>query len=220
MLSDYIHRYLDPADSLGELLFGLIMTLTVTLGAGLLSQHSEIAAGELVAAMIGCNIAWGIIDAVLYLIGSVFSRNQRVHFIRRLRAAASEADAIEAIREEFGLEGEPLIREADHAAFHRVILDMMRRASTERAHLRRQDFQAAVAIVLLVSLSAVPGALPFLVLQDSRLALRLANVIQIGLLFLVGFQWARHSGGSPWRIGVTIVGLGIVLVLVSVLLGG
>ena len=29
-----MHRYLDPASSLGEILFGLIMTLTFTLGAG------------------------------------------------------------------------------------------------------------------------------------------------------------------------------------------
>ena len=220
MFADFIHRYLDPADSLGELLFGLIMTLTVTLGAWLLSQNSKIAAGELAATMIGCNIAWGIIDAVLYLIGSVFSRNRRVHFVRKLRATTDEATAMATIREEFGLEDEPVMQEADRAAFHRVVLDIMRHASAERAHLRRQDFQAAGVIVLLVSLSAVPGALPFVVLEDSHLALRLANLVQVGLLFFVGFEWARHSGANPWRIGMTIVGLGLGLVLVSVLLGG
>ena len=36
-----IHRYLDPDESLGELLFGLIMALTVTLGVRLLSSQDS-----------------------------------------------------------------------------------------------------------------------------------------------------------------------------------
>jgi len=101
MISSFIHRYLDPADSLGELLFGLIMALTVTLGARLLTKQAELDARELVGAMIGCNVAWGIIDAVLYLIGSVFSRNQRIRLVRKLRSARTEAESMEAIRDEF-----------------------------------------------------------------------------------------------------------------------
>jgi hypothetical protein len=34
-----MHRYLDPASSLGEIMFGLIMTLTFTLGAGIIMQE-------------------------------------------------------------------------------------------------------------------------------------------------------------------------------------
>src|SRR4030095_1901871 len=33
-----LHRYLDPSTSLAEILFGLIMTLTFTLGAGLMIE--------------------------------------------------------------------------------------------------------------------------------------------------------------------------------------
>ena len=220
MLAKIIHRYLDPTDSLGELLFGLIMSLTLTLGARILSQRPDIDPRELVVALIGCNIAWGIIDAVLYLLGSVFSRNKRVHFVRRLRAARSEAEAMLAIREEFGLEDEPQMSGEDRAAFHRVVLDIMRHAGTERARLRRQDFQAAAVIVLLVSLTALPGALPFLFLEDGYLALRAANFIQVGLLFFVGYRWAEHTGANPWRTGFGIVALGVTMVLVSVALGG
>ena len=215
-----IDRYLDPADSLGEILFGLIMALTITLGARMLMQRSEVDARELVAAMVGCNVAWGIIDAVLYLIGSMFSRNRRIRFVQRLRIAKSESEAIAAIREEFNLEDEPVLNEQDRAAFHRVTLDILRHADTRRARLRRQDFEAAGAIVVLVSLTALPGVLPFLVLGDSYVALRLANLLQIVLLFGVGFHWARYTGASPWRMGFLAVGLSVALVTVSVLLGG
>lgn len=220
MLSKIIDRYLDPTDSLGELLFGLIMALTITLGARLLLQGSEIDAREIVVAVVGCNIAWGIIDAVLYLIGSMFHRNRRIQFVRRLRAAASDAEAMTAIREEFGLDDEPDLPPADREAFHRVVLDALRHANVERAHLRLQDYQAALAIIVLVSFTALPGVLPFLFVQDSFLALRLANVVQICLLFFVGYRWASHTGASPWRTGLLIVALGVGLVAVAVALGG
>ena len=54
-----IHRYLDPDESLGELLFGLIMALTVTLGVRLLSTPEAMPPHQLAAALVGCNVAWG-----------------------------------------------------------------------------------------------------------------------------------------------------------------
>ena len=218
MVASFVHRYLDPAESLGEVLFGLIMALTFTLGAGLLLQADDVRG--LVVAMLGCNVAWGIIDGALYLIGSVFSRNQRIHFVRKLRQTTNEAEAMAAIREEFGLDDEPDMPAEDRAAFHRVILDIMRHAGTERARLRTQDFQAAAIIAVLVALTALPGIVPFLVFNDAYLALRSANLIQLCLLFLVGFRWARHTGGNPWGTGLAIAGLCIGLVAVSVALGG
>ena len=71
--SSLIQRYLDPASSLGEVLFGLIMTLTFTLGAGIIIEdQGREGARELLIAVIGCNIAWGIIDGALYLAGQLF----------------------------------------------------------------------------------------------------------------------------------------------------
>jgi VIT1/CCC1 family predicted Fe2+/Mn2+ transporter len=96
----------------------------------------------------------------------------------------------------------------------------MRHASTKSAQLRPQDFQAAALIGVLVALTALPGTLPFVVLGDGYLALRLANLIQVCLLFLVGFRWARHTGANPWFTGFAIAGLCIGLVAVSVALGG
>ena len=66
----------------------------------------------------------------------------------------------------------------------------------------------------------MPGALPFLVVADNLVALRLANLLQVGLLFAVGFHWARYSGAPPWRTGAAMVALGAALVAVAVALGG
>ena len=79
-----IHRYLDPSTSLAEILFGVIMTLTFTLSAGMIIEdEGRAGARELLIAVIGCNIAWGIIDAALFLVGQLFDRGR----LRRLGRA-------------------------------------------------------------------------------------------------------------------------------------
>ena len=75
--SSLIDRYVDPATSLGEVMFGLIMTLTFTLGAGIIIEdEGREGARQLLIALIGCNIAWGIIDAALYLVGQLLNRGR------------------------------------------------------------------------------------------------------------------------------------------------
>jgi hypothetical protein len=57
-------------------------------------------------------------------------------------------------------------------------------------------------------------------LNDEYLALRVANFLQVVLLFLVGFRWAGHTGVNRWRAGFGIVGLGVTLVAIAIALGG
>lgn len=215
-----IDRYLDPSESLLEILFGLVMALTMTAGARLLADPATVVPIELMVALVGCNVAWGVIDAVFYLLGSLFNRNRRVRFVRQLQAAASDEQAIALIREEFALEGEPLTRAEDRVAFHRSLLEMLRYASTERAQFRREEFAAAAIVLVLVSLTALPGLVPLLLLEHLDTALRVANALQVVLLFFIGYRWAHYAGTPGWR-GALIVGLlGVALVLVAVVLGG
>ena len=75
--SSIAQKYLDPATSLGEVMFGLIMTLTFTLAAGvIIEEEGREGARQLLIATIGCNIAWGIIDGALYLMGELFGRGR------------------------------------------------------------------------------------------------------------------------------------------------
>jgi hypothetical protein len=54
----FVPRYLDPASRLGEVLFGLIMVLTMTLTAGLTVAEGTEGVRQLLLAAIGCNVAW------------------------------------------------------------------------------------------------------------------------------------------------------------------
>ena len=220
MIVRFVHRYLDPSESLLEILFGLIMALTMTAGARLLQERAEINAAELAVGLAGCNVAWGLIDAVFYLFGTKFNHNRRVQLIRRLQATPDKAEAFSLIQDEFGLEGEPPMREQDRVAFHRSVLELLRHAGTARAHLHIDDYIAAGIVFVLVSLTALPGLLPLLLLDDAYLALRIANAGQVLLLFLIGLGWASYTGAPRLRTGVLIALLGVAMVLVSVALGG
>jgi hypothetical protein len=55
---------LDPTERLSEVLFGLIMVLTFTCSFSVATAGRADVKNMLIAAL-GCNLAWGIIDAVL-----------------------------------------------------------------------------------------------------------------------------------------------------------
>jgi VIT family len=216
-----IHRYLDPGETLAEVLFGLIMVLTITAGAGIVSASEQLDTRKLVAAALGCNVAWGVIDAVLFVLGGLFYRSQRARFFRELRSAPSEAEALVAIQEEFGLEEEPFaVPPEDRARLYQSILALSAHATPGRVGLVRRDIASAFVVFALVSVTALPGVIPFLLLDNSYLALRLSNVVLISLLFVVGYWWAHYTDVPPWRAAAIVLFLGVSMVFVAVALGG
>jgi hypothetical protein len=216
-----IHRYLDPGEALGEVLGGLIMALTFTLGARLLTANGQFKVHELIVAVVGCNVAWGVIDATLFVLGGLFYRGRRARFYRALKDISDEAEALAAVEAEFGLEDEPLaVHPEDRARLYRSLLTLSARATPIGTGLRQQDFVSALIVFALVSASAIPGVIPLLVLADSNFALHVANWLLIVLLFLVGYWSGGYTGSPPWRVGVTAMLLGIFMVLVAVALGG
>jgi hypothetical protein len=78
-------RILDPVDRFGEVLFGLIMVLTFTCTLSVAESGREDIRLMLVAA-VGCNVAWGLVDAVMYVI---------IVLVRRAREAADTGGAID-----------------------------------------------------------------------------------------------------------------------------
>jgi VIT1/CCC1 family predicted Fe2+/Mn2+ transporter len=68
--------------------------------------------------------------------------------------------------------------------------------------------------------TAVPAALPFLLIADGHLALRTSNALLVALLFLVGYLWGQHVGAKPWLAGCLIMSVGATLALVAIPLGG
>ncbi len=70
----FTHRYLDPGERLGEILFGLIMVLTFTATARAALGDNPDSGRQLLIAAAGCNIAWGIIDGGMYIMAAMLGR--------------------------------------------------------------------------------------------------------------------------------------------------
>jgi VIT1/CCC1 family predicted Fe2+/Mn2+ transporter len=216
-----IHRYLDPASSLGEVLFGLIMTLTFTLGAGLLIEdEGREGARELLIALIGCNIAWGIIDGVLYLVGELFHRSRLRSLGQAVRRSADERVAIGLVSGEFGELLEHVTSESERDTLYRKFVQHVRSRPAVRTPVTKEDLLGAMTSFFLVVLASVPAAVPFLLMDEARAALRVSNAVLLVMLFTTGYWWARATLGNPWLVGFLFLIGGVVLVAIAIALGG
>jgi VIT family len=213
--------YLKPEESLTETIFGLIMMLSCTLAAGVATKSGQDGVNTLLLAAVGGNIAWGIIDAVLGLMSTMFDRRRRIRMTRAIHAAPNERTALAAIQKELDPYLEQVARAEDRAQLYRSILTLLSHGDLKQAGgIKRDDLAAALAVFCLVAATAIPAALPFLFISDPRLALRLSNALLIGLLFLAGYYWARYIDLNPWLAGFGLVGLGLALVAIAIALGG
>ena len=210
-------RVLDPVERLSEILFGLIMALTIT-GAVSVATADRFAIRTMLVAALGCNIAWGIIDAGMYLMARLGERGRNALAVRAVRETTNREDAHRMIAEELP----PLLA----PAFQPVELELLRErinkipASDLSFGLTRRDWQGALGVCAVVILSTFPVVIPFIVIADTRLALRISNTLAVILLFLCGFLFGRHAGLQPLTTGLVMVGIGIALVSIAIALGG
>lgn len=216
----FIPRYLDPGSRLGEILFGLIMVLTITLAAGLTVTEDKAGVRELLLAAIGCNVAWGIIDAVLYLMNCLTVRRGRLRLVEAVKRAPNQEAALALIKSEVEPDLQAMLDGEDADAFSLSALKYITRARASRVSLTTEDFYGAIACFLLVFVACFPASLPFFVFSRPHFALRVSNFLLIALLFLVGQKWARYAGVNRLLAGLVMVAIGLTLVGLAILLGG
>src|SRR5215467_5045006 len=85
-------RVLEPHERISEVLFGLIMVLTFTGSLSVAEAGREDIRAMLIAAL-GCNLAWGVIDGVLYLMGSLAEKGRTLATFRAVRKASDPRKA-------------------------------------------------------------------------------------------------------------------------------
>jgi len=208
-------RPLERIDRVSEALFGLIMVLTVTCSISVATAGREEVRTMLFGAM-GCNLVWGVIDAVLYLMACLVDRREGIDTLRSVRRATEPR------------EGQRIIAGALPSVVASVLqpedLERMRqelnRLPEPSPRLGGSDWLGALGVFLWVFLIIFPVALPFVFIHDAHRALRLSNAIAIVLLFLTGYAFGRAAGLSPWWTGLVMVVLGGALVAATIALGG
>ncbi|MBL8897793.1 MAG: VIT1/CCC1 transporter family protein [Planctomycetes bacterium] len=215
-------RTLDPSTRLAELVFGLVMTLSFTLTASvLLREQGHGGARELLYAIFGCNLAWGVIDGGLYLLGQIVERGRKHRLWIALRSTRDEREAEALLSDELDeLVGRGL-EPAERSSLYRSLGQKLRALDPAPVRLTREDWRGALASCWLVFLTGIPAALPFFFIADPFVALRISNALLLLLLFYLGERTARALGfAHPLRAGASFLAFGILLVSVAIALGG
>ena len=215
-MDEQVRRVLDPVERASEILFGLIMVLTFTLSIRS-AEPGGLDLRSIVIGALGCNFAWGIIDAVMYLMGAWGERGLRASLITAIRQAATPGAARALIADEVPSLIRPALATEDLERIRRHLETLP--AEDWRPAIRREDLVGALGVFLLVFLCLFPVVLPFLLVGDSELALRISNAVALVLLFLTGAAFGRHLG-RPWQVGFVMVATGLVLVAIAIAFGG
>jgi hypothetical protein len=210
-------RILDPVERLSEILFGLIMVLTFTGSLSVAEAGREDVRAMLIGAL-GCNLAWGIIDGILFLMARVGEKGRDLATLRAIRAASEPARARRLLAEALPPVVASVLRPEEMGQLHERLRQLPE--PPPRRGLGSDDWLGALGVFLLVFLSTFPVAIPFMVMAEAGPALRVSNAIAVALLFLTGYIFGKLSGRHPVWLGCGMVLLGTVLVGITIALGG
>lgn len=210
-------RVLEPNERISEVLFGLIMVLTFTGSLSVADAGRDDVRAMLIGAL-GCNLAWGIIDGVFYLMGCLSEQGRRIRSLRALRQAPNPEAAHRVIVDTLPPLVAATLGPAEYETVRQKLVQLPEPPSYPR--LGRQEGLGAFAVFLWVFLITFPVAIPFIFMDEVGRAMRVSNAIAIGLLFVTGYAFGRTVEYRPWLTGLAMIVLGSLLVGITIALGG
>ncbi|MFX1764661.1 hypothetical protein PWP93_19055 [Paraburkholderia sp. A1RI-2L] len=208
---------LNTVDRVCEICFGLFMALTFVgavkaVTAGVDEGH------KMFFAALGCNLAWGLADAVMYLVRTLVDRGQRLKLAQTVKREQDPAVAVRALRDALPGKLGQFVDDADleHLRARFAAAPTL----PSRANFVLDDFIGALGIFILVVLGTFPVAVPFLVVKDVTTALIASRVLTLAMLFFAGVALGRSAGAGAMKAGFAMIALGIVLTIAIIKLGG
>ena len=210
-------RVLNPVDRISEMLFGLLMALSFV-GAISVAESGQAEIRAMFIAALGCNLAWGLVDAVMYLVRTITDRGRALALAHAVRRAVDAAAARTLLDHALSKAAANLIEAPEIEAVRQRILAMPELPA--RPRLNSQDLLAGLAVFILVVAATFPVVLPFALLDDVGTAKNVSRAIALALLFVGGLGLGRYAGYGSWKAGLLMTGLGSVLVVAINLLGG
>ena len=155
------------------------MVLTVT-GSLPVARSGATDVHTLLLATLGCNLAWGLIDAAMYLMACFSQRGQDVLMVRAVRHATDPQAARHIIAGTLP----PLLASHLPEADLEIIRQRLKQLPEPPSHtgLKKEDWLGGLGVFLLVFVSTLPVVVPFTLIKEARLALRISNTVAIAML--------------------------------------
>ena len=208
---------LSPVDRVSEMLFGLLMALTFT-GAVSVAESGNAAIRTMFIAALGCNLAWGLADAVMHLIRTITERGRLITLVRAVQSAPDAQSGRAVVEESLSRVAAGLVSPAEVEAVRARVVAL--RSMPARPRLGGRDLLMALQLFLIVVISTFPVVLPFLLSHDVTFAQNVSRAIALAMLFLGGLALGRYAGYGSWRVGLIMAALGTALIAAINALGG
>ncbi|TCK36234.1 hypothetical protein B0G84_5219 [Paraburkholderia sp. BL8N3] len=208
---------LDTVDRVSELCFGLFMALTFV-GTVSAATAGEDAGRTMLYTALGCNLAWGLADALMFLVRTLTNRGRRLTLALAIRNAPDADAGRRVLRDALPRFMRPLVSDENLEPIR------LRLAATtnlpDRPRFVRNDFLGALGIFVIIVLSTFPVALPFIIFRDVPTALLVSRVLTLVMLFGCGLALGHHAGWGGWKAGLAMVVFGVLLTMAIIALGG
>src|SRR6187455_783598 len=136
-------RVLDPNQRIAEVLFGLIMVLTFT-GSLSVAEADRAEVKTMLIGALGCNIVWGIIDGVLYLMGCLAEKGRSIKIFRAVRKTIDPQQAGRLVADALPSVVAAVLLPAELEAMQQRLKQLPE--SPDRAHLDKSDWLGALGV--------------------------------------------------------------------------
>ncbi len=213
----HYHPVLDPLERSSEILFGVIMVMTFTVSLRV-ARAGRVQIHEMLIGALGCNLAWGVIDAIMYIMSCVSERGHTLSILRQVHRAKGPKEANEIITDALP----PVLASVMPPSSIDAIRQRLESfpEAPPKPRLKAEDWRGAFGVFNLVFFSTLPLVLPFLVISRVGLAARISDGIALVILFLAGHSYGRYAGHSAKGWGIAMVLIGCVMVSLTIGLGG
>ena len=207
---------IDPVDRISEVLFGLIMAVTF-IGALSIATAGREDVRTAIAAALGCNLAWGLVDAVMYLVRTMTTRTRNRTLASRVASVDPET-ARQLIADTLPDDVASITGPDETEGMRQRLLALR---TEKRSLLGPRDFAEALGVFLWVVAATFPVAVPFLLTDDVALAMRISQGTTLVMLFIAGLALGRYAGHpKPFRTGIFAAAFGAALIAAVKALGG
>lgn len=204
-------------------MFGLIMAMTV-IGAArvaLLSGDEEVTGRVIISAALGCNIAWGLVDAIMYVFTELFDRGKYLGLVAKIKNCKDEETAIPIINKEIDSIILDSLSDDERKRVCSDVFKSVSRIEPKAARVTRDDIMGAIVCFLFTFATAFITVVPFYIRPWSlMIKMWLSRGISFAMLFGIGYVYGKYTNRSKIKTAIGMVVIGLVINIVILLLGG
>lgn len=162
---------------------------------------------------LGATVAWGMIDGIMYVLLNLRERGKKSQLLSLIKSYKDENDTLSLLKNEMVSPLFDLLNKETQLNICHEIVNRLNEVTVEKPKgISKNDLRIVATTILIVTGAGIPLIIPFILLNDVLLAIRISQIIGLVMLFCIGYWWAKLASRHKVRsaIGLTLLGAAIV----------